>query len=101
LLLQSSGVGNCVNFFSLAKSALFPLFMMVTMRGEYGETNPWQYAMGQGTLPVLAAMGILPFVVHTTEELEVAAHAGLAAAFRGGNGAALVLSQQFLGAKAM
>jgi len=101
LLLQSSGVGNCVNFLSLVKAARFPLFMMVTMRGEYGEANPWQYAMGQATLPVLEAMGILPFVVHRADELDLAARAGLAAAFRGGHGAALILSQQFLGAKSM
>src|SRR5258706_14261765 len=27
LLLQSSGVGNCVNFFSLVKAGRFPLFI--------------------------------------------------------------------------
>lgn len=101
LLMQSSGVGNCVNFFSLVKGAHFPVFMMITMRGEYGETNPWQYAMGQAVMPTLAAMGILPFIANDLEDLPKAAGAALAASFRGGHGAALILSQRFLGAKMM
>src|SRR5215472_15666679 len=32
LLMQSSGVGNCINMLSLAKSCRFPLTMLVTMR---------------------------------------------------------------------
>ena len=47
LLMQSSGVGNCINMLSLATSCAFPLPMIVTMRGEWAEFNPWQIAMGQ------------------------------------------------------
>jgi len=101
LLLQSSGVGNCLNFLTLVKSARFPLLMVVSMRGEYGETNPWQYAMGQAVLPLLDTMGILAFVVHNEQELVPSAQAALAAAFKGGQGAALILSQRFLGAKTL
>ena len=101
LLMQSSGVGNCGNFFTLIRGARFPAFMMITMRGDYGETNPWQYAMGQAAIPMMEAMGILPFWVNGADELERAARAALTAAFRGGHGAALVLSQRFLGAKSM
>ena len=46
LLMQSSGVGNCVNMFSLLESCKFPFFTLVTMRGEYAEYNPWQNPMG-------------------------------------------------------
>src|SRR5690606_12901090 len=42
LLMQSSGVGNCVNMFSLLQAADFPFFTLITMRGEYAEFNPWQ-----------------------------------------------------------
>src|SRR6202165_1014818 len=42
LLMQSSGVGNTINLLSLLKSGRFPLTMLVTMRGEWGEFNPWQ-----------------------------------------------------------
>lgn len=40
LLMQSSGVGNCINMLSLAKTCRFPLLMLVTMRGQWGESNP-------------------------------------------------------------
>ena len=46
LLMQSSGVGNCINMLSLAKDCRFPLLMLVTMRGEWAEFNPWQVPMG-------------------------------------------------------
>ena len=35
LLLQSSGVGNCINMLSLPVIGRFPLLMFVTMRGEW------------------------------------------------------------------
>ena len=59
LLMQSSGVGNCINFLSLAKGGQFPFLMLVTMRGDFGEGNPWQIPMGQAVAPVLEAMGVI------------------------------------------
>ena len=53
LLMQSSGVGNCVNMFSLARTCRFPLLMLITMRGEWEEFNPWQVPMGSIVEPVL------------------------------------------------
>ena len=58
LLLQSSGVGNCINMLSLASICRFPLLMLVTMRGEWAEFNPWQMAMGHATPPALELMGV-------------------------------------------
>lgn len=49
LLMQSSGVGNCVNMFSLLDSCRVPFLTLVTMRGEYAEFNPWQGPMGRRT----------------------------------------------------
>ncbi len=100
LCMQSSGVGNCPNFLSLVKGGRFPMLMIVSMRGDYGEQNPWQYAMGQAVEPVLEAMGILTIRVARPDELEHATVAALSAAFKAGQGVALILSQQFLGAKA-
>ena len=40
LLMQSSGVGNCVNMFALLKNGQFPFVTLITMRGEFGEMNP-------------------------------------------------------------
>lgn len=100
LCMQSSGVGNCVNHLSLVKGGRFPVFLIVTMRGDYGEMNPWQYPMGQAVDAVLEAMGLLIFRVDTEADLEAATGAALSACFKGGQGVALILSQRFLGAKA-
>src|ERR1051326_8582921 len=58
LLLQSSGVGNCINMLSLMTIARFPLLMLVTMRGEWAEFNPWQVPMSRATEPALQAIGV-------------------------------------------
>jgi sulfopyruvate decarboxylase alpha subunit len=100
LCMQSSGVGNCPNFLSFVKGARFPILMIVTMRGDYGEQNPWQYPMGQAVEPILHAMGVLTFRVERPDELLTAATAALSASGGGGQAAALILSQKFLGAKA-
>src|ERR1700712_4474009 len=55
VLMQSSGVGNCINVLSLPRECDMPLLMLVTMRGEWGEFNPWQVSMGQSTAAVLEA----------------------------------------------
>ncbi len=99
LLMQSSGVGNCPNMLSLVPGGRFPLLMVVTMRGDYGEQNPWQYPMGQAVEPVLRAMGILTIRVERHDELEAATTAAISAAFKAGQGVALILTQKFLGAK--
>src|ERR1700675_2611754 len=59
LLMQSSGVGNCINMLSLTQGGRFPFLTLVSMRGEFGEGNPWQFAMGQAVEPVLKAMGVM------------------------------------------
>ena len=59
LLMQSSGVGNCINMLSLPPICHTPLPMIVTMRGDFGEFNPWQIADGQGTQAALEAMGTM------------------------------------------
>src|SRR6195952_1435804 len=59
LLLQSSGVGNCINMLSLPAICHMPLLMLVTMRGDCGEFNPWQTPMGQGTRAALESVGVI------------------------------------------
>jgi sulfopyruvate decarboxylase alpha subunit len=100
LCMQSSGVGNCPNMLSLVQGGGFPMLMIVTMRGDYGEQNPWQYPMGQAVVPVLEAMGILTIRIERDDELEAGIAAAISASFTAGRGVALILSQKFLGAKA-
>ena len=99
LCMQSSGLGNCPNYLSLTKGARFPLLMMISMRGDYGEQNPWQYPMADAVEPLLEAMDVLIFKVDVPDDLEKATSAALNATGKGAQAAAIVLSQKFLGAK--
>ncbi len=99
LLMQSSGVGNCINMLSLSTVCRFPLLMLVTMRGEWGEFNPWQIPMGQGTGPILEQAGVL---VHRIDRAAEAAETGQAAAriaFSGDRAAAVLIAQRVIGTK--
>ncbi len=99
LLMQSSGVGNCINLLSLAKACRFPLTMLVTMRGEWAEFNPWQVAMGTKTQAALELMDVLVYRVERPEEAGETAAAALDIAFNGGLATAVLLSQRLIGAK--
>ncbi len=100
LMMQSSGVGNCINFLSLIKGGKFPFLTLISMRGEYGEGNPWQFPMGQAVTPVLEAMGIICLSVETPDEVVPTVQAALTMAFKSGNGVAVLLTQKLIGAKA-
>ncbi len=100
LCMQSSGVGNCPNFLSLVNGGRFPILMIISMRGDYGEQNPWQYPMGQAVEPILKTMGVLIFRVDSEDDLDTATTAALKASAKGGQAAAIILTQKFLGAKA-
>jgi sulfopyruvate decarboxylase alpha subunit len=99
LLMQSSGVGNCVNMFSPLESCKFPFFTLVTMRGEYAEFNPWQNPMGLATQRALELMGITVYRVNSPEEAAELVDAGLVSAFDAGNRVAVLLSQSLIGRK--
>src|SRR5258707_14915838 len=58
LLMQSSGVGNCINMFALTQIFRFPFLTLVTMRGEWGEFNPCQVPMGSSTQEFFDLSGV-------------------------------------------
>ena len=59
VFMQSSGFGNCVNALaSLCLPARVPLPMFINLRGEVGEFNIAQVAMGRATRPILDTLGI-------------------------------------------
>ena len=99
LLMQSSGVGNCMNMFSLLSSASFPFFTLVTMRGEYADFNPWQGPMGRATQGALELMGITVLRVSDPSQVEEVVQAGFDAAFEAGDRVAVLLSQNLIGRK--
>lgn len=99
VLMQSSGVGNCVNAFSLLKTAEFPFLTLVSMRGDHLEQNRWQNPMGQAINDVLSAMDIDVVRIDQTEEVVAAVERSLLSAFDGGRQVAVLLTQKLMGAK--
>jgi len=100
LLMQSSGVGNCINTLSLATECGFPLLMLVTMRGTWGEFNPWQVPMGQATPDMLRLAGVIVHEVNAPEMAAVTVEAAAGIAFNSSRAVAVLLSQQLIGTKA-
>jgi sulfopyruvate decarboxylase alpha subunit len=99
LLMQSSGVGNCINMLSLIKGGGFPFLTLVSMRGDFGEGNPWQYPMGQATQAVLEAMGVICLRAETPEEAPAMVSAALTMVFQAGSAVAVLFTQKLIGAK--
>jgi sulfopyruvate decarboxylase alpha subunit len=99
LLMQSSGVGNCVNMFSLLQSCRIPFLTLVTMRGEYAEFNPWQTPMSKATESCLQMMGFRVFRVTHPEEVKEVVSAALDSAFEAGEQVAVLISQRLIGRK--
>ena len=99
LLMQSSGVGNCINMLSLIKGSRFPFLILVSMRGEFGEGNPWQFAMGQAVEPVLNAMGVICLRAERPEDVIPTVGAAITMVFQSGQAVAVLLTQRLIGAK--
>jgi sulfopyruvate decarboxylase alpha subunit len=99
LLMQSSGVGNCINMLSLATLHRCPMPMLVTMRGDFGEFNPAQIPMGQATQAVLEAMGTLVHRADRAEDVEPVVDATLKLAFHTYRPTAALIGQRVIGAK--
>ena len=99
LLMQSSGVGNCINMLSLSHIHRTPLPMIVTMRGDFAEFNPAQVAMGQATRTVLEAMGTIVHRADRPEDVAETVDATLRLAFNTFRPAATLLGQRLIGAK--
>ena len=99
LLMQSSGVGNCVNMFSILKSCDFPFLTIITMRGEYEEFNSWQKPMGNATREILQAMDFEIFRVEQSDQVIPIIKNALEKVFLKNSKVAILLSQKFLGKK--
>lgn len=99
LLMQSSGVGNCVNMFSLPESCRFPVLLIVTMRGEYAEFNPWQGPMGRATQGAMELMGITVLRIDDPAEVEEVVGAAADSVYLAGERVAVLLGQKMIGRK--
>jgi sulfopyruvate decarboxylase alpha subunit len=99
LLMQSSGVGNCINMLSMLSTCQIPLTMLVTMRGDWAEFNPWQVPMGHATPAVLEAMGVLVTRADKEEDLLPLAEGALRMSYNTLRPTAVLIGQRLLGAK--
>jgi sulfopyruvate decarboxylase alpha subunit len=99
LLMQSSGVGNCINMLSLPLSCSFPLLMLVTMRGDHGEYNPSQVPMGDATQRVLEDVGVIVKRADALEDIPEMVSGALRIAFNTYRPVAVLFGQKGLGAK--
>jgi len=99
LLMQSSGVGNCLNQLGSVRECRFPLLMLITMRGQAGEFNPWQVPMGQATPTVLEAMGVVVHEANAAEAIAPKVDAAARLAFGSYHAVAVLISQAVIGIK--
>ena len=99
LLMQSSGVGNCANMFSLVKMCRIPMVVLVTMRGEWGEFNPWQVTMGTHSEDLLKLGDFKVLRAETADDVIECVNAAAAMAFEGGTACAVLISQRAIGSK--
>jgi sulfopyruvate decarboxylase TPP-binding subunit len=96
LLMQSSGVGNCINTFSLLKNCGAPCVIIVTMRGEFNDFNPWQVPMGSITEDTLKLCGFHIYRIDHEADVEDVVAAACDMAFGGNLQAAVLLSQRMI-----
>jgi sulfopyruvate decarboxylase alpha subunit len=99
LLMQSSGVGNCINMLSVIQECRFPLLMIITMRGEWGEFNPWQLPMGQSTERVLEQSGVIVQRVEDAASVRDVVYAAAVMTFNSTRPIAVLLGQRLIGFK--
>ncbi len=99
LMMQSSGIGNCVNALALTRTCRFPLLCLITMRGEWGEFNPWQVPMGQIGGEVLRLAGVVVHPVREPGQVGETVAAAARLAFHGPAAAAVLISQRVVGIK--
>ena len=99
LLMQSSGVGNIINMLGMSNECRFPLLMLVTMRGEWGEFNPWQVPMGQATEKSLQSAGVICHRVDDPDKIAETVEAAAKLAFQGGRMVAVLIGQRVVGFK--
>ena len=99
LLMQSSVVGNTINMLAAPIEMRVPLLMLVTMRGEWAEFNPWQVPMGRATPAALELMGLSVRRVDEPAGIADEVQAAIDDVFGAEQAVAVLVSQRVLGRK--
>jgi sulfopyruvate decarboxylase TPP-binding subunit len=97
--MQASGVGKCMNCLAMIEECRFPLLALVSMRGEWGEGNPWQVPMARAAETVLREMGVSPLRVTEPDRAALTVASAARMAFEGHRAVAVLFSQEMVGSK--
>ncbi|MCY3984022.1 MAG: thiamine pyrophosphate-binding protein [Roseovarius sp.] len=99
IIMQSTGIGNAINTFSMIEVCQFPCLVLVSHRSSWGEGNRWQTPMGQRGPDYFKMAGFhTHFVEHGIDAGETVA-AAAAQAYNTGNGIGVFFSQRVMGVK--
>ena len=100
VFMQSSGFGNTINALaSLCIPARVPLPMFINLRGEVGEFNIAQVAMGRATRPILDTLGIQHYTLDTDDRLAMRVSGALKLCYSARQPLALCLTPMLHGGK--
>ena len=75
------------------------LLMLVTMRGEWAELNPWQNPAGAAVEDGLRLLGVRTWRAERAEDVQPLVSGALAMTFAGDMSCAVLLGQRLIGAK--
>jgi sulfopyruvate decarboxylase alpha subunit len=101
LLMQNSGLGNCVNTLgSLNVASQIPVVLVISHRGDIGEFNAAQVPMGQATEAILDSVDVRHVMPTTVEELDLVADGLIKLAYTRSMPVAFILPAQLTGGKA-
>ncbi len=100
VFMQSSGFGNCINALaSLCIPCRIPIPMFINMRGEVGEFNIAQVAMGRATRPILDVLGLPYYTLDTVDRLDQQVSGALQLCYASRQPLALCLTPMLHGGK--
>ena len=100
LMMQSAGLGNCVNALaSLAIPYQIPFLMLISQRGELGEFNACHVVLGKALRRILEALGIQNYTVDREDELETTVDGAIKTAYTSEQPVAVILSTALVGWK--
>jgi len=100
LLMQNSGLGNCVNTLgSLNGASQIPVVLVISHRGDLGEFNPAQVPVGQATERILDALDVRHVMPRSVAELEAQADGLIKLGYTRSLPVALILPAELTGGK--
>ena len=101
VLMQTSGLGNCLNSLSsLAIPYTLGVPMVVSVRGALGEKNPAQVLMGRTATELMALLGVQSFSVRDASNAAAVVNGICDLAYAAGQCAAAMLEPELGGSRA-